>query len=66
MIYATLHVHCSVLLPMRHSGFDASELTQGFGIEPLYTVHQWLPLLGMIPMLVVAAAPPLMLVNLSP
>ena len=32
----------------------------------LYTVHQWLSLLGMIPMLVVAAAPPLMLVNLSP
>ena len=32
----------------------------------LYTVHQWLPLLDTIPMLVVAAAPPLMLVNLSP
>ena len=32
----------------------------------LFTVHQWLPLLGMIPMLVVAAAPPLMIVNLSP
>ncbi len=38
MIYATLHVHCSVLLQMRHSGFDASELTQGFGIEP-YVVY---------------------------
>ena len=34
MIYAALHVNCSVLLQMRHSGFDASELTQGFGIEP--------------------------------
>ena len=31
-------VHCSVLLQMRHSGFDASELTQGFGIEP-YVVY---------------------------
>ena len=31
---AILHIHCSVLLQMRHSGFDASKLTQGFGIEP--------------------------------
>ena len=37
-IYAALHVHCSVLLQMRHSGFDASELTQGFGIGP-YVVY---------------------------
>ncbi len=66
MIYAALHVNCSVLLQMRHSGLDASELTRVFCIEPLYTVHQWLPLLGMIPMLVVADAPSLMLVNLSP
>ena len=32
----------------------------------LYTVHQWLSLLGTFPVLVVAAASPLMLVNLSP
>ena len=38
MIYATLHVQCSVLLQKRHSGFDASELIQGFGIEP-YVVY---------------------------
>ena len=68
MIYATLYVHdCSVLLQMRHSGFDASEHPQDVALSHiLYTVHQWLPLLGMIPMLVVAAPPPLMLVNLSP
>ncbi len=68
MIYATLYVRdCSVLLQMRHSGVDASEHTQGFGIEPyFFTVNQWLSLLGTIPMLVVAAAPHLMLVNLSP
>ena len=40
MIYATLYVHCSVLLQMRHSGVDASKLTQGFGIEP-YVVIQF-------------------------
>ncbi len=38
MIYATLHVDYSVLLQMRHSGFDASEHTQGFGIES-YVVY---------------------------
>ena len=33
MIYGTLYVQdCSVLLQMRHSGFDASEHTQGFGL----------------------------------
>ena len=49
---------------MRHSGFDASELTQGFGIEP-YVVYSppMVASVGMIPRLVVAA---LMLVNLSP
>ena len=37
MIDATLYVHdCSVLLQMRHSGFDASEHTQVFGIEPYF------------------------------
>ena len=40
MICATLYVHCSVLLQIRHSGFETCEHTQGFGIEPyLYTVH---------------------------
>ena len=38
VIYATRHVLWSVLLDMRHSGFDASELTQGFGSEP-YVVY---------------------------
>ena len=38
MIYATRNVHCSVLLQMRHSCFDASERTQDFGIEP-YVVY---------------------------
>ena len=47
MIYATLHTHCSVLRQKRHSGFDASELTQGFGIEP-YVVLAGYPLHGLV------------------
>ena len=37
MIDVTLYIRdCSVLLQMRHSGFDASEHTQSFGIEPSF------------------------------
>ena len=37
MICVTLYVRdCSVLLQMRHSGFDASEHNQGFCIEPYF------------------------------
>ena len=37
MIDATLYVHdCSVLLQMHRSGFDASEHTQCFDIEPCF------------------------------
>ena len=47
MICVTLHVHCSVLLQMRHSSTD--------GIGP-YVVYSP-PMVGTIPLLVVAAAP---------
>ena len=56
MIYATLYVHGSVLLEMRHSGFYASTLTQGFGMQPYFVYNH--PMVGVVPMLVVAAAPP--------
>ena len=53
MIYATVHVGCSVLLQICHPVFDANEHTQGFGIEPYFLYSP--PMVGIIPILVADA-----------
>ena len=55
MICAAVHVDCSGFLQRCHSVFDANEHTQGVGVEP-YLLYST-PIVGMMPMLVGAAAP---------
>ena len=55
MICAAVYVNCSGFLQKRRPVFDANEHAQGVGVEP-YLLYST-PMVGMIPMLVGAAAP---------